>query len=59
MGYEFACADAGAIGCHGKVKAADEAELQAKLLEHVKKKHGVDSPTQTIVDHLLATVRKT
>ncbi len=58
MAHEFACADAGAIGCSGKIKAADEEQLKAKLLEHVQKKHGIDAPTQTILDHLLATVRQ-
>jgi predicted small metal-binding protein len=32
--------------------------MASKILEHVKKKHGVENPNQTLVDHLLATVTK-
>ncbi len=59
MGYEWACADGGAVTCRGTISAADEEELRAELLKHLEKKHGVDTPTKTIVDHLVAVAKRT
>ncbi|MDQ6873673.1 MAG: DUF1059 domain-containing protein [Actinomycetota bacterium] len=59
MGYQWACADGGAAACKGKIKATDEEDLRKQLLQHVKKKHGLDNPTATIVDHLVAVAKKT
>jgi predicted small metal-binding protein len=54
MGYEVRCADAGATPCGGRITAASDEELRAKLAQHLKERHGVDEPNETIMDHLVA-----
>jgi len=39
--YEHSCAKAGAGGCGSIVRAGSEDELEAKVIEHARKKHGV------------------
>jgi predicted small metal-binding protein len=58
MSYEVRCADAGASSCGGRVTAASEEELRAKLAQHLKERHGVDEPNETIMDHLVAVSRQ-
>jgi len=58
MGYELRCADAGAVSCGAKVSAATEEELRAKVTEHLKK-HDVPVPNETVMDHLVASAKKT
>jgi len=59
MTYQWACAEGGASACRGKITAESEEELRAGLLQHLLKKHNLDNPTDTIVDHLVATARVT
>jgi predicted small metal-binding protein len=58
MGYELRCRDAGAASCGVKITAATEEELKAKAVEHLARRHGVDTPNETILDHLLAVARE-
>lgn len=58
MTYEFRCEDAGAAPCGGHIKAETEDELKRKLVEHVRKKHGVYPPNDTLVDHLVAVSKE-
>lgn len=58
MAHRFVCKDAGALPCGAKITASSEEEMADKILEHVKKKHGVENPNQTLVDHLLTTVTR-
>lgn len=53
MSMVFRCVDAGAPSCGARIKARDEEELTAKLTAHLKK-HGVDVPDETVLDHLRA-----
>lgn len=57
MSYEFYCKEAGAATCRGHITASTEEELKAKLADHVRKRHGVTEPNQTLLDHLLAVTR--
>ena len=54
MAYEVRCRDAGAVSCRGHVKAADAEEFKAKLLDHLRDKHGVGTPNDTVVDYLMS-----
>lgn len=58
MGYEVRCADAGASPCGGRITAASHEELRAKLAQHLKDRHDVDEPNETIMDHLVAVSRQ-
>ncbi len=57
MAYEFKCADAGATGCRWKAKGNSEEEVMAKVDEHAKKAHNVQTPTETIRSYLRSTIR--
>jgi predicted small metal-binding protein len=52
MAYEIRCRDAGAF-CRGHVRADDEQEFKAKLLEHLERAHGVGHANDTLVDYLM------
>lgn len=54
MTHEFFCKDAGAATCGGHIKAENEEEFKAKLLDHLAKKHGVTEPNDTLVDYLMS-----
>lgn len=58
MSYDMRCADAGAVGCRGRTRADSEEEFLAKLSRHLRAKHGVTAPTETIVAHLLAVAQQ-
>jgi predicted small metal-binding protein len=58
MSYELRCADAGASSCRAHITAIDEAELRRKAAEHLKV-HGVDSPSETVMAHLVAVAKET
>ena len=57
MAYDFRCKDAGAA-CRGHIKAKDEDEFKQKLIDHLKSKHGVDRPNETVVDYLLSVTQE-
>lgn len=59
MAVEFSCREAGHLACGWKTKAATEDELVAKIARHAKDKHGVAEPSETIVEYLKSTVKKT
>lgn len=59
MGYQYSCAAAGAVTCGLKVTVDSEDELRAALADHLAKKHKVDTPTETLLDHLVASATRT
>jgi predicted small metal-binding protein len=56
--YEHSCAKAGAWGCGYTVRANNEEELKAKVIEHARKKHNVQGMTDTIYSFLRDKARK-
>lgn len=58
MPYDFRCVSAGAPTCRGHIKADTEEDLRVKLAEHLKK-HDVDEPNDTLLDHLVSVAEKT
>lgn len=56
--YEHSCATAGAAGCGYVVRANSEDDLKSKVLEHARKKHGVQNMTDTIYTYLRNTAKK-
>ena len=58
MTYEVYCKDAGAVSCGGHVKAETEDEFKQKVVEHLKAKHGVDTPNDTLMDYLMSARRE-
>lgn len=58
MTLEFSCRDAGHLSCGWKAKAATEDEMVAKIAKHAKADHGVEQPTDTIVEYLKSTVKQ-
>ena len=56
--YEHSCAKAGAEGCGFTVRAATEDELKAKVGEHARKKHNVQTMTDTIYNYVRATAQR-
>lgn len=57
MSYDFHCRDAGAPSCRGHITAETEQELRDKLAEHLRK-HDVDQPNETLLDHLVASAEQ-
>jgi len=58
MDYQLRCADAGAVSCGGAISAPTEEELRTRAVEHLAQRHGVDSPSETILDHLVAVAKQ-
>ncbi|WP_219415767.1 DUF1059 domain-containing protein [Pseudonocardia nigra] len=58
MSYEFSCAAAGAVTCGCEVKAESEEELRKVLTDHLAKKHKVRTPNETLLDHLVASAKR-
>ena len=56
--YEHSCAKAGAAGCGTIIRAGSEEELKQKVVEHARKKHGVENMTDTIYTYLRDKARK-
>ena len=56
--YEHSCAKAGAIGCNWVLRANSEEDLKRKVVEHARKKHGVQNMTDTIYTYLRNTAKK-
>ncbi len=56
--YEHSCATAGAAGCHWVVRANSEEDLKGRVIEHARKKHGVQNMTDTIYTYLRDTAKK-
>jgi predicted small metal-binding protein len=50
--YQISCAKAGHDGCHATIRAGSEEELRAKMTEHARKKHNVQTMTDTIYQFL-------
>ena len=57
MAYEFGCSPAGSA-CNWKAKGATEEEVLAKVAEHARTKHKVQTNTDTIVNYLKSTLRQ-
>lgn len=57
MSYDFHCRDAGATSCGAHITAGSEAELREKLAEHLRK-HDVETPNETLLDHLVASAEQ-
>ncbi len=57
MSYDFHCRDAGAPSCGAHIKAESEEELREKLTEHLRK-HDVETPNETLLDHLVASAEQ-
>ena len=56
--YEHSCATAGAVGCNTVIRANSEDDLKRKVIEHARKKHGVQNMTDTIYTYLRDTAKK-
>jgi len=56
--YEHSCSKAGAAGCNYVVRANSEDDLKARVIEHARKKHGVQGMTDTIYTYLRDTAKK-
>jgi predicted small metal-binding protein len=56
--YEHSCSAAGAAGCNYVVRANSEEDLKAKVIEHARKKHGVQGMTDTIYTYLRDRAKK-
>jgi predicted small metal-binding protein len=56
--YEHSCAKAGAVGCGWVVRANSEDDLKRKVIEHARKKHGVQGMTDTIYTYLRDAAKK-
>lgn len=54
--YDLRCVDAGA-SCRGHIRADNEDEFRAKLADHLKKKHKVEVPNETVIDYLAAVAQ--
>jgi predicted small metal-binding protein len=54
MSYDLRCRDAGAVSCRGHVRGDDEEEFKVTLLAHLRDKHGVERPNDTLVDYLMS-----
>lgn len=50
--YEHSCKNAGAQLCTFRTSAGSEAELRARLGDHVRAKHRVENLTDTIYAYL-------
>lgn len=50
--YEHSCRAAGAEGCGYRTTAGSPEELKAKVTEHARKVHNVQTMTDTIYDYL-------
>jgi predicted small metal-binding protein len=57
VAYEFGCRPAGSA-CDWKAKGATEEEVLGKVAEHARKKHKVQSGTDTIMNYLRSTLRQ-
>lgn len=55
--YRHSCAKAGAEGCGYTVYAGSEEELKAKVADHARRKHNVQTMTDTIYNYLRDTAR--
>ncbi len=53
--YDYRCLSAGAAGCGFRVKAQTETELRAAIAEHARKKHNVQSLSDTLYNHMRDT----
>lgn len=53
---EFRCRDVGAE-CDAHLQATDDQDLMRKVQMHLKEKHNVAQPTQTIMNYLATQVR--
>jgi predicted small metal-binding protein len=58
VSYELRCADAGATSCGTRITATTEEELKAEAVEHLARRHGVEAPSETILDHLVAVAKQ-
>ena len=56
--YEHSCAKAGAVGCGWVIRAGSEEELKQKVIEHARKKHGVENMSDTIYTYLRDAAQK-
>ena len=56
--YEHSCAKAGAVGCGWVVRANNEEDLKRKVIDHARKKHGVQGMTDTIYSYLRQQAQK-
>lgn len=56
--YEHSCQRVGAMGCKFTARAGSEEELQAKVAEHAKKVHNVQTMTDTIAKYVMGEARR-
>jgi len=56
--YEHSCSKAGAAGCGYVVRANSEEDLKTRVIEHARRKHGVQGMTDTIYTYLRDTAKK-
>lgn len=56
--YEHSCRNVGAMGCRFTARAQSEDELKAKVAEHARKVHNVQTMTDTIANYVIGAARK-
>ncbi|MGH7425642.1 MAG: DUF1059 domain-containing protein, partial [Candidatus Methylomirabilales bacterium] len=47
--FEHRCSNVGADSCNGRFTAGTEDELLRKVADHLREKHAVKTPSQTIM----------
>ncbi len=56
--YEHSCKRAGAEGCGFTANASSEDELREKVTEHARKKHNVQTMTDTIYNYIVSAAKQ-
>jgi predicted small metal-binding protein len=56
--YEHSCKRAGAEGCGFSTRANSEEELREKVTEHARKKHNVQTMTDTIYNYIVSAAKQ-
>lgn len=58
MSYQYSCAAAGAVTCGLTVTVSSEEELRTALVDHLAAKHKVGTPSETLLDRLVASATR-
>jgi predicted small metal-binding protein len=55
---EHRCVNVGAISCNGHFRADTMEELLRQVAKHLKEKHAVATPTQTVMNYVVKMAGK-
>lgn len=56
--FEHRCSNVGADSCNGRFTAGTEDELLRKVADHLREKHAVKTPSQTIMNYIAKMASK-